>query len=343
MFTLLVIILVVAAASLLFNATYILHELGWFPYDRMRHRPTVFRHCNQTGDLPSSDEQRSNDSDFRLRGGSSDTVRREVHRNTDGQSASRSYAAGYRYQRFEHSALLTLKADQALRRTDRASNDHQSLIHFLDGRYRGPFEPVSSGTGEDNIASAMQHRAGDRVSVLLVTHPCPKPVAIRLSESVGAEAASAVDDTIEDLEELTRVGNIVFSWEMWPDFDPTRKFVRIDVPLRIKVRGWFNFDARVTYYLYVYIDNRSRLNGYVRWIETWVDGGTIGAGLNDRLNIRAVEASGRVVHLLNEVLGELNEREWSSCYLMPGSVPADISEEYCGHTDDDVSLILVPR
>ena len=66
MFTLVIIILVLTAASSLLIAIYVLHELGWFPYDRMRHQPTVRRHLCQTGNLPTIEEQRLNDSDNRL-------------------------------------------------------------------------------------------------------------------------------------------------------------------------------------------------------------------------------------------------------------------------------------
>ena len=68
-------------------------------------------------------------------------------------------------------------------------------------------------------------------------------------------------------QNFARNGDIRFSWEMWPDFDPTKKLVRVDIPLRLHVRGWFDFGARVSYYLYLYVDNRSRLSGYVRWIR----------------------------------------------------------------------------
>ena len=66
MLVLLVMILIVSGISLLFIATFILHELGWFPYDRQRHHPTVLRQLNATGTLPTVEEQRLNDADSDL-------------------------------------------------------------------------------------------------------------------------------------------------------------------------------------------------------------------------------------------------------------------------------------
>ena len=54
-----ILVLVVAIASIVSNAVYIFRELGWFPYDRMQHRPTVFRHQNDTDVVPSFQEQRN--------------------------------------------------------------------------------------------------------------------------------------------------------------------------------------------------------------------------------------------------------------------------------------------
>ena len=180
-------------------------------------------------------------------------------------------------------------------------------------------------------------------SALVISQPSDHVFAVRLIDALGTRPGAIVDEVLAEIPELKRRRKIRFSWEMWPDFDPTKKLVRIDVPVRFRMRGWFNFEARVTYYLYLYIDDRSRLSGYVRWIETWVEGGTIGGGLNHRLNIRAVEAAGRVVRVLEEVLAELNDREWSNCYLMPGSVPDKPSEAYAGNTRDGVSLILIQK
>lgn len=61
MTTLLVVVLIVAAASLALNAAYIVHELGWFPHTKDRTSPTerafAFRSLHETDHVATHDFQ----------------------------------------------------------------------------------------------------------------------------------------------------------------------------------------------------------------------------------------------------------------------------------------------
>jgi hypothetical protein len=68
-----------AAASLVLNATFIAHELGWFPHGKQRRDPTVRRAMPVAGRLPTLEEARFNDDDYQTKGPFTDRWRRIAH------------------------------------------------------------------------------------------------------------------------------------------------------------------------------------------------------------------------------------------------------------------------
>ena len=83
-----------------------------------------------------------------------------------------------------------------------------------------------------------------------------------MGENGRADAEAMVDQKLSNDGRANRRGAVGFSWEMWPSFDPAKKFVRIDIPVRVHVPAWSDYDARITYYVYLFIDGAYRLRGF---------------------------------------------------------------------------------
>lgn len=79
MMLLLVAILVVASISLLLNAGYILHELGWFPHGKFRGPTSFLEKTMHGGHWPSREECRQTDVCFIVQSPHLSTLRRHVY------------------------------------------------------------------------------------------------------------------------------------------------------------------------------------------------------------------------------------------------------------------------
>ncbi len=79
MMWLLVPILVVALVSMVLNAAYILHELGWFPHGKYRGPVSFVAETKHGGYWPSSQERRRNDARVAFQSPYVKILRRYVH------------------------------------------------------------------------------------------------------------------------------------------------------------------------------------------------------------------------------------------------------------------------
>jgi hypothetical protein len=75
----LAIIVGLATASLVLNAAFIAHELGWFPHGKRRRDPTLRRAMVLAGRMPTVEEARFNDDDYQTKGPFTDRWRRLAH------------------------------------------------------------------------------------------------------------------------------------------------------------------------------------------------------------------------------------------------------------------------
>jgi hypothetical protein len=119
---------------------------------------------------------------------------------------------------------------------------------------------------------------------------------------------------------------------------PDKAFLYIRIPISVDVPNWFDYDAEVRYWVYLYVDGtgilRAHLEGYGAWVEGGIITGTVLARLMERIDptrdtVRAfVDGAMNTANLLGP---------FESVYFLPGRHDA------IGHTDDDVSIVLVRR
>ncbi len=268
------------------------------------------------------------------------------HSNFSGTSAYWAHTAGYRYQRIWKSTLSSANLHDNISslRVYAGAGDLETAILFEHAHFKGRFVAFRGSDPRRDVSSlGGSLNFHDRTSsILLVAHDGSEFLPLHLGELARKDATDGIDDALSGVSEASRRGSIVFTWEMWPDFDPTKKFVRVDVPLRVHVPVWSDYDARATYYIYLYIDGSHRLRGYVSWVETWVEAGILAGSINSRLHPEVANAAGQVNNLLNDALTELDFHEWSRYYLMPGVGPI-VPDDYHGNVKDDVTVMLVRR
>ena len=100
-----------------------------------------------------------------------------------------------------------------------------------------------------------------------------------LRDQIASEVASTPNVSLR--------GNPIITWDMWPSFSPSRKYVYIRIPIEVDVPHWFDYDAEIRLWIYLYVDAGGKVRGYVNWYGAWAEGGTLTDKILDRLMHRA--------------------------------------------------------
>jgi hypothetical protein len=157
-----------------------------------------------------------------------------------------------------------------------------------------------------------------------------------------SEWRANIDDALGS--DASRRGDPVMTWEMWPQgishLDPELRYLKIHQPLNINIDWWPDYDASITYHIYLYLSN-GRLRGHcARWAY-WIEGGMKTGSIRDRLRPAVIDGCTILTNVLNEKLREYEDIQFSALYYLPGRQltwpPPSI---LTGNTLDDVTIVL---
>jgi hypothetical protein len=219
-----------------------------------------------------------------------------------------------------------------------------TTIPFALPHLQGSFRAFAAGTTRD-VANLADYGFNDKTSsALMLRHSPNEFLPVSLADLAREDATATVKDALKDVEEASLRGQLAFGWEMWPEFDGAKTFIRITIPLTIDVPNWpADYKAAIHYYVFLFIDAAGRLRGYANWCKVWVEGGTFTNSILWRLKGEAQKAMPVIDAQLNSFLSEMDFHQWQSYYYMPGSAPLVRPGDYAGSTYDDVTIILVRK
>jgi hypothetical protein len=212
------------------------------------------------------------------------------------------------------------------------------MIIFADKNFKGRYSRFTGTPGHTIYTNYIGGFMNDRTSsVLAVRRFNPEKEFVISLGSLGlrsqiAEYASAVP-------RISLRGNPVITWDMWPSFSPSRRYVYLKIPVTVDVPNWWDYDAEIRYWIYLYVSSSGQLHAYVAYYGCWVESGIKSGSIADRIMDELPSTVGAVnselssaLALVAPLLGPL-ERQ----YFLPGTAATT------GHTDDDVTLVLVRR
>lgn len=144
--------------------------------------------------------------------------------------------------------------------------------------------------------------------------------------------------------EARRQGDPTLTWEMFPSgisyLSSSRRYLKIHQRLRVELSWWPDYDASITYHLYLYLDGAGRLRGHVARWAYWVEGGIKSGAIGDRLRPQVISGMDTLNDQLGDQLGGLTFT-FADLYYLPGrqlSRPA--TGVLTGNTTDDVTIVL---
>lgn len=262
------------------------------------------------------------------------------HSNYGGRSFFVFHGPGWVYRLVRVSSLSAVNLNDRISSLYTAASAHEAggeVILFQHDRYVGRYARFGGTPGTTVWTSYVGGFINDRTSSILVARRFnpEKEVSIALG-SLGLR-----DEIAGFAGAVARVslrGDPIITWDMWPPFSPSRRFIYVRVPVRVDVPNWFDYDAEIRYWIYLYVDGAGALHGYVNWYGAWVEGGILTGKILDRIMDALPGTLGEINTRLSDalslatLLGPL-ERQ----YFLPGTAGST------GHTEDDVTIVLVRR
>ena len=216
------------------------------------------------------------------------------------------------------------------------------LFLFQNDRFFGRYSKLDANAGEAPGLPSLGSFMNDRTSSVLIYRKSANEVSAALGSIVSA---SQVTSIISSQKKLSPRGDPIFTWDLFPDGkdghpnETGKMYIYIRIPVTVAVPHWFDYDAEIRYWIYLFIDQNGLLHASLEYYGAWVEGGLITDDVLDELMAPdGIPSSlGQVIDLVGPATDAVNllSGPFSSVYLLPGR------DEARGNTDDDVTVVLV--
>ena len=224
------------------------------------------------------------------------------------------------------------------------ANPYSSLISLP--AYTGRFLQITNRRNSGNeldVASFPSGINNRSDSILLVAANRENEIRVSFRDLFLERWNTMLDEQL-DGSQARRDGDPVLTWEMFPNgisfLDPTRRYLKIHQNLNIELSWWPDYDASITYHIYLYLDGAGRLRGHVARWAYWVEGGIKSGEIADRLEPSVIEG----MNTLDEQLDAQTDGipfEFSDLYYLPGRQTSRAATGVLeGVTWGDVTIVL---
>jgi hypothetical protein len=144
--------------------------------------------------------------------------------------------------------------------------------------------------------------------------------------------------------EAKRDGDPLLTWEMFPvgisHLDSSLTYLKIHQPLTIELTAWPDYDASITYHIFLSIDGGGHLRGHVARWAYWVEGGIKSGGIADKLEPKVIAGMDTLNDQLASQLGALSFT-FTDLYYLPGKQTSRApTGALTGSTFGDVTIVL---
>lgn len=215
------------------------------------------------------------------------------------------------------------------------------LFLFQNDRFRGRYVKLDANGGDNPSLSSLGSFMNDRTSSVLIYRKFADEVSQPLGDLVPA---GNISDIIAAQGGLYSRGDPIFTWDLFPDGkddhpnETGKMYIYVRIPVEVEVDDWFNYDAEIRYWIYLWVSQDGRLHGHVEYYGAWVEGGLITDGVLAELMgpTGIVTSIGQVNMIVQSATDVANAfGPYFSSYLLPGR------NDDRGNTDDDVTIVLI--
>lgn len=259
-----------------------------------------------------------------------------------------------RYSLFNAALLGDLSFDKAMSSLRLHASDTASanIIAFSNDIAGGPttgdfagdyLQFITARHGAEIRVNLLDFQFNDRTrSILLVnTNRAPE-----FRVSFRDQFLDTWNTTLDPLlgSQASRKGDPLMTWTAFPEgtsyLASDQIYLQITQALNINLDWWPDYNATVTYHLYLYLDGSRQLQGYCQRWAAWVEGGIKHDQILDKLWDKVVAGVAIINGKLKANLAGLPA--FNDFYYLPGRqlAPLDDVSDSEGSTWDDITLVL---
>lgn len=271
------------------------------------------------------------------------------HANFNGKS--RTYNAyGFRYTKAYSAQLSNIGLHDKISSAKLfPDTSHDSLIICFQNRFEGKYLLIGNKKGSGLVQAAnnfTQYNMNDCTSSILFVKTKQEnknEIRLNIRDLIQPVFVQMLDGKLSGTQ-VSRVGNPIITWDMWPvgqDYlSSGKKYLKIQQKLHISIDWWPDYDAIMTYHIYLYIQNH-KLKGYAaRWWLT-VEEGFKSGEIWDALAPKVEAGLNDVNSTIQSALSAFSGSNFSDLYYLPGNqTGGEANGVKTGLTVDDVTLIL---
>lgn len=223
----------------------------------------------------------------------------------------------------------------------------RSFAPFLSmGNYNGFFAQLTNRRGAGSELDVNSFPSGfDNTTTSMLLVAANRSAEIRLSfrDLFLSQWRTTLDAQLAG-SEARRDGDPTLTWEMFPEgisyLDSSRMYLKIHQPLRIELSWWPDYDASLTYHIFLFLDGADRLRGHVARWAYWVEGGIKSGGIADELEPQVISGMDTLNTQLGAQLDGLTF-SFSDLYYLPGrQLSPAATGVTTGNTFSDVTIVL---
>lgn len=216
------------------------------------------------------------------------------------------------------------------------------------GDFNGSFVQITNkkGSGVNQVVNQLAPYAfNDATQSLLMVAP-NRGFEVRLSfRDLFLDKWKTILDAKLAGSQAKRHGDPTLTWEMWPQgisyLDPNAKYLKIHQKLDIVLDWWPDYEASVTYHVYLYLDGAGKLKGYVQRWAYWVEGGVKSGEIANKLEPKVISGMDALNTELSTQLGAFSSFTLKDLYYLPGNqTTPPPSGVITGTTLDDVTIVV---
>lgn len=142
--------------------------------------------------------------------------------------------------------------------------------------------------------------------------------------------------------DASRKGDPLMTWAAFPQgisyLSSDQIYLQITQSLNINIDWWPDYDASVTYHLFLFLDGAKKLQGKCQRWTAWVEGGVKSGGIMDQLWPKVEAGVATINDQLEENFGSLPA--FKDFYYLPGRQLPPLAGVASGTTWDDVTLVF---
>jgi hypothetical protein len=264
------------------------------------------------------------------------------HSNFNGYSESFNLSNNWRYWWIKFGSGL--RNEITSMRATAYSGFDGNVYGFTRNDFLGQFASLNMGEGWTCWWSNVGGELNDDIESALLINRNKSEFALELKGQISGTFKTELDKALADSQAKRNGEPRVYS-VFWPSYDPSKKFVRVEQNLTIELDWWPDYDARIRYDVYLYLNSAGKVQGYVAWAHTWVEGGIFSGDILDELHPKVVAGASDLNGAIQDQLAVFSFFTFSSLYLLPGPQPPmpPPSSNFgrIGNALDDATLVLV--